>query len=715
MLSKLSWLIFALAASIVVVLHLGFVQTNIINQSSTSARNRLFQDDLHKIKAHPYEHPSDNGHISQRRFIILTNGNEIKLYPLEPINNNHDTRSDIQNSAVKPSKQNRQQDFINNYFLVKPLDIDLDHYITVDNAFYRWQFAKDVDRSMKILRAIIYKQDKKSTSILPDQTAEDQENYVESAKLGWKKPLITDVDYFFSDDFCHKTSTGQEKQNSKCLVIVWLDKNNKYVRYGSIDVGKIPDFTKITTTQNNNSTSKLSSANNKKKIIWIEEFPPYDICYHIAKHTFGRTTRECQVYGMVVDKKRGVLHVAANNAVNTSYPNRLLSGKISAYKRDRFAHSYEFMDRKVLSFNDRCAQKDIANSTLENLNVDEENGDWLFYLHKQQSASKIFALNTYEKWDEVLKEETKSFDETASIQVVVQSLDTNDAISMSLDMEHKQIYWLTDKNELFSCNISGNNRKLVGRLSPKPAIRSPYAMQVSHDTLYLSDTVKRTIIAYPLKNNHVRQNSNSNSQTKTKFTIEPNKLLQPTHQVLLVETPALYGFRLINSEIPNSINKHFHDAFGTEKDSDVTDLLRTRMRKKYDVLIEKMKSTTSLNSVKQYLTKKLFCYATVGNRDDEYDQILDRSSSLDLFCAYNQLNQQNQSFFREASQSESVTASDIHILFLAPLIVWLILFQWFLIRWFRKNSETVNKLSAKEQFMYDDSKSPDHVAFNMKC
>lgn len=627
------------------------VQAAIIDQPLSSRRGLFPQNHISDaIDIQSANHPPD-----KRKFILLTNGNEIKLYPLED--------------------KSSGRDFTSNHYVIKSLDVDFSSpntlYLRENNTFTRHQLEKN----LKKLRKSRSDPKEHSKFILPGQVDEEDGQQL-GGSSDWKKPLIIDVDFFFDDNFCNTTRIST---SPRCLVIVWLDKRNSYVHYGAINTETIPTTSKSTSKDTNSGPSNNTSSRvSRIRELWIEEFPPYDICSYNLKENATRPQR-CNVYAMVVDKKRGAIHVAFSSESNSSYPNRLLSGTIRSYNRKMLYQKTHLIHHQVLSFNDACENRESPTTMpkeLNNLFVDEVNGDWLFYLDKQGSqfsrGAEIIALNVYSRWATLNINQTKL--PKPAVQISVQSIKLTNPKSITLDKRRRLLLWLTDSNELFTCGLSGENVSLVGRLSSKPTIRSPSVMQVHEDFLYISDTLKKVLIAYPLDTNtneadlvDLKQKQIS-AENKTSYERSPDKSLKPTHEVLLVETPALYGFRVVDFEAA-VVEMKIRSQLSSNTIGGEDDEARRCMRKRYDKFIDELNSMTSLCKAKHYLTRKIFNYGLLQQKQDEYDQLLDRSYDLDLFCGYNQLNQPNHNRARNADEFEEVRIVYIILLVIACVVM----------------------------------------------
>lgn len=501
------------------------------------------------------------------KFIILTTGDQIKLYPL---------------ASDSDDQLGLSQNF---WYSVKPIESDLtpekrEILTKLDNKIYtRWLFAKAAAEADAGNKA------KRKKSILPDSQGDDEYH-----NSGWLKPKITDVDYFFNMEFClhdQYVRLADGETNSRlisdndCLVIVWLDNNNSYVRYGSLDLTK--NLIELQTESNRKS--------HQDRVLWLNEFPPI----YLHKESFVRNLAysdhyihlKHQAYAMAIDKRRSRLHVAFGD--KTTYAaDWILSGNIKPiYTVEQVEEGkYQLENETLLPFNEchKTADVDLRHTSIEALSVDETSGNWLFYFDKYQGG-RIFGLNvekqqqcpSYFRVGDVISTNSTR-DETLPLSTIPQALVidiplgewrnqrdqdkpiplTNDAIGVAMDSESRRFFWLNKAHEVYSCDYTGDDVTLIGKLSLKPVIRSTYSMRIFQDILYISDPIKKSLIAYKLDNPQ-RSTGSNEMQSETNFATTKVQLQQTTHQVLLVEMPTLYGFRFVHTEkspVPNAPTTH---------------------------------------------------------------------------------------------------------------------------------------------------------------
>lgn len=552
--------------------------------------------------------------LEYKRFIILTTGHQIKLYPL--------TKRQL---SVSPSISDG--DIIaNQHYLIQPREIlnenplDTIHRLG-DNPLSRWV----ISRSTQIHQNSRGKQQRKPSakSIIPAHQASGDEDYYADASSdsGWKKPLIVDVDYFFDSDFCDR---DEERQSAhiQCLVIVWLDKRNKFVRYGSFNLSKHH-------LEQQNSNLSLAG---KNKVLWLKEFPPIELVEPSDSQTMKPV--DIEVYSMALDRRHKLLHVALGGGAQ-SHPNRIVSIKLSSNP----SIDPDYL-KTVRRFNQHCFSQQVHGGlfTFDNPNIDPDNNDWLFYLDRGQTSSNIVALNVYQNLSQ-RSEAPQQLIQTSVRNIQSSEEDLNDRattgaatnkgaqgtpLGIAMDSQRRRLYWLTSANELYECNYAGQETRLIGKLSHKPIIRSAQSMQVLDGILYLSDPIKKSLIAYKIDRKEDAQKQTSDQETKGQNSKIDDTNLIPTHEVLLVEMPSLYGFHLI--DLDNSYSSHLNAS---------KIYLATQVASRHQIhnLINGISSErTTFGKIESYI-RKLF--ASWVQSSGEYDHLLDRYVAQESSCARN--------------------------------------------------------------------------------
>lgn len=517
------------------------------------------------------------------KFILLTTGEQIKLYPFVQ-----------QNDSANPTSQTEEQQkktpeltLANVHYIIKPADFDTQQRETLtklaNNSFTRWITEKAAQRQASrspppsAKSQQVHGRHGNKASILPGLSGlEDEEATFENSftsRSGWQKPWIVDVDYFFSHRFCRQSPA--QLRDHDCLVVVWLDKKNNYVRYGSLDLIKNP-------IEFNNQSTATSRNNDHNKVLWLQEFPPIDVASEAMSPHHGPVI---QVEALVVNKRRQAVYVSYTSAGKQYYYKNILSGGFRSEWPTQSGES-QLLNKSIRVFNICRDKPDFDSSSIENLDIYDEKSDavWLFYFDKH-SGGKIFALmdtqqtsdisdNTdrYQIISRVLVRDLSStqgqqpYQEQALFEKLrdtqLETLAEN-ATGLAMDPKRHKLYWITQANKLYSCDYNGLNGELIGKLSNKPAIRSPNAMQVFQGTLYISDPIKKSLIAYKLPG---QEDLSSDDELDMIYSDlredignysshdQLNDEINPTHKVLLVEMPSLFGFRLV--DIDETVRYH---------------------------------------------------------------------------------------------------------------------------------------------------------------
>lgn len=517
------------------------------NKNIFDHHNTNFKTHLGELKAFSVEQQQQQQYLdekdyfdsNQSKFILLTTGDQIKLYPIK-LAPNEEQEGLITSDSIDN----------NNYYIIKPTEFNVSNsklleYLS-DSSYEKWLISK----SKQNLYLATGKTPSRITkaSIIPDTSEIDAPDdiYENNHPSGWKKPFIIDVDYFVDENYCDNGSS------KFCLVVIWLDKSNKLVRYGSIDLLEALKSFK-------SKEAGLSKSNVKENILWLNEFPSIQVYKTISDDT-NCNQYPCHIDGvqlssMVVDKHRKVLHVAFSDGIQSfKRPNKILTGTLKTWTQifDRSDHK-QLVSQRVLSFNKYSPPSEIdENNGLQNLNVDELTGDWLFYFDSTE-AGKVFALNIDDQWSSKrglvdAKEAIQSLavDNTMSnTNLSNQDSENKSSINFAFDQKNRRIFLINDANEILSCGISGEDVELVGKLSQKPAIRSSFSMQVFENMLLISDSIKKSLIGISLDKYNRKLRDVNKQKSQNEFGI--------THQVLLVQMTSLYGFRVVERE-PTTAN-----------------------------------------------------------------------------------------------------------------------------------------------------------------
>lgn len=556
-------------------------------------------------------------HTDQPIFVLLTTGQQIKLYQAHRTRESSSSWSLTGHNFVVNSTSSLLT-------LSKPGQPFIE--LLGNTTYSRWLAELSSIKSTK-------------ASILP---ASRQDNIEYSAsKTGWRQPLIVDVDYFFDRRFC-PADDEHVQVASQCLVVVWLDKSNNFVHYGSINMTGI-------------LSSLTKPVQQKAKIIELNEFPPFDLLRNTVKRAGNYSA---QAHSMVIDKRRNKLHVAISDGTQ-SMANKIITGRLRNYKqvfgthRDANSRS-SLLEQTLTTFNDQCKTSEGANSTFKNLSVDEATGGCLFYLD-QHKGGQIFALGSNEynsHMHALVRGNLASSSDLAGA-----------ATSMTLDPEGRRLIWFTENNLLYSCNLAGADLKTLGQLSARPVIRSSSTIQLFRDTLFISDPVKRSLLTYDMK-----------THTSTK----------PTHEVLLVDMPAVYGFRLVVTSSGESNLDFVNMEEDTESAND-------------GIGGEPIKSIGEVEQVQVAAAKtwldQVFSYFKTAQSSSNYelDYMFELASRTNLadHCGYNQID------YVQLVQEHH----DKLLLFIIELaILHIAFFIWFVFPWmkqkFHRASSQANLISS---------------------
>lgn len=438
------------------------------------------------------------------KFILLTNGDQIKLYPFI-----------LNDTAADDSR----------YFVVEPKSFNLSYFNYLGHNKLSEYLKSQLDKQHK---------SKRPKTILPYE-AESYQN------VDWKKPWITQVDYFFDPNYCGQQHEYHRHQPPKftdpsasidlapspspsvqlnfeesCLVIIWFDERNKFIRYGSLDLMN----NSILFTSNSHKSTNLNRLRNR--ILSLNEFPPIDL----GKVTSPLSAKNVSVNSIVMNRKSKRLNIVIN--YKDQYTNNsiesVIVGKFNPVRyileRNEIIYSSEFLMINTLKFN-QCQTTPNFISSIGNLQLDQKssnlNNNLMFYFDKNQGGS-VFVINmkTLKTGELVLKH--------SLLIDLFSSNKTIKTLGMALDSNRKSIYWLNNFNELYRCNYLGENTELVAKLPSKPSIKVPFEMMVYQDTLMLSDSFKKSLILY-------------------KLPATDRQIKAP--EVILVEMPSLYGFKII--------------------------------------------------------------------------------------------------------------------------------------------------------------------------
>lgn len=394
-------------------------------------------------------------------FILLTTGEHIKLYPLVE-----------KNGQLAPSNDP--------YFVIaKPISITGEPKSLNDSnksSYIRWleyRARKQANRDTRTINSM--KDD-------PIRVYED-EDFGDS---GWQKPLVNDVDYYFDDQACksHQLDLGSR---GKCLVIVWIDKRNKLIRSGLVN---------LQTSSIKFSRPVDGLAKSKRRYLILNEILPVDLCEDRSGN--------CELKALNAERSQGQVSLL------------LLEGR-------------EYFIKKLNGLRYRNGHIEWVHNYLHDLRVGEKDsyvfdnskflidGDRSFLFNK--SVLRVGSLQMNLGSVSVYTNETLDSPEGDDI--------TNEFSAIGIDSDKKLLVWLNKLNELRSSKPNGSGNKMIMKLPPKPVIRSPDNLRVYGNRVYISDRAKKTLILCQIGDTTAR-----------------GRIDQPKVEVLLVESPGILSFRI---------------------------------------------------------------------------------------------------------------------------------------------------------------------------
>lgn len=450
------------------------------------------------------------------KFILLTTGLEIKLYPSAKVDSD-------------------------NYLLIKPRAFNDTQHLEPKSAFTKWIHHKTetlsnlkTDSGANIRRSILPKNRTKSMQLEEhEELLFDQQH---QSGFKWQKPLITKVDYFYNAKYCDSNESGSDNQ---CLVVIWLDKNNKFARYGSVILDD-----KLNVLQEADNFRAHNASSNPSLL--LDEFPPIDLCQQI-----GTADKDCEVQDMIVDKHKAKLVVimSAKNDLGQAHINRVLSLELDSINH----YNYQIKSKDVLVINENCSLTPFE-SRLANLNL--VNSNWLIYLEKS-NGGKVMAVDIMPEQSfnrSASARQIQIFDVRYNLPIGMMEKSIFDSkggrkerrwptpVAMALDRINLKLYFLMEDNRIFNTDLIGNNAQYLGQLPNKPIIRSPNDMQILGDSLLISDSSRRSLVSISLAS---IQNSDADNLLER---------AKAVNKVLLVELPTIQNFRILtrNEDMSNS-------------------------------------------------------------------------------------------------------------------------------------------------------------------
>lgn len=493
-----------------------------------------FQQNKQHHRFHTAKSPEPTNPSTQQtpsiatKFVLLTTGDQIKLYPFLSAAN--ELSSSNTNDKLSSSAQLADQLSSEFHYVVKPFQLNTTDQSKLNqfgNSTYINWLQEQANANAKLynnqqqqnlLANSTIKQTREQpttrASILP-RNADNEDGISDDGAFqgesGWKKPLILDVDYFIDERFCGINNYNEDddsdnddsninnnnnnnneddlspysepkndeipveirERQSICLVIVWLDANNHFIHFGSIDLAKNPLYQELNKqfidkdnsnynytsniTYNNNSSSssidnniknnesnnrfdlnqqnQVSSHGQKSALLQLDEFPPIDIYKSLEIisdfESIIDENETKKTYGLTIDHKTNALHVAFSDG--SGYPNRILSGRLNPIM-DVSEPDFQLVGETIHSFND-CPNLATANQELSNLIVDEQSGgDRLYYFDK--TSLIIYALKLNKK-NFIDSDETGGF--AHATQALVRNIPSDSAHYESSNHHQKEV------------------------------------------------------------------------------------------------------------------------------------------------------------------------------------------------------------------------------------------------------------------------------------
>jgi len=531
-----------------VLLLLLFICSHVLHPSLANPTIELLHVAGDETKPYLHDEPT---RILGKDLLLLTTGEQIKLFPIS-INENN------QIDSLNP------QDAI----LVRPKDFDPRDPDTIDrlgpnSTFTKWIQHKHLTKLnhqleihqtsnqsslANIRQSILPKARLRANSEHLDDHDDDLYSGLSEVGITWNKPSISKVGYFFNDDYCKQQEPGNAAQ---CLVVFWLDKANRYLRFGSVLLSSSDEIESNESAKSSATTTARIGINST---LWLNEFPPIDLCGQVI--TDEDLNLSCDVLDLTVEpiSQRATIIMSVVNDTERPTPGYVLGLGLTPNE-----HHLEQISSKSLAYiNNYCEDEVKAQSNVAHLNYLSPR--WAYYLERS-FGSKLMAIDlasgfkgftaTYDPKPTVMRQFSvfdirsslplKMSNSSISISYVtsksISQPEWPPAMAMAIDRVNSQLFFLLNDYNLYSSDLMGENARYIGQLSQKPAIRSPTAMHVHDGYLFFSDLVKKSLIAYKLPSNMSEQQTSGS-----------NHHIKPTHQVLIVEVPTIYDFRIIDSQ-----------------------------------------------------------------------------------------------------------------------------------------------------------------------
>lgn len=338
--------------------------------------------------------------------------------------------------------------------------------------------------------------------------AEDQRDRLQVAP---SKPFIANLDTFVDPRFCPNATYCDT-----CLVVVWFDQSDHSIHYGSADMRTVQprNGTEINNASSGGSRiDQPTLARQVDRVLYLNEYvPPIAVC------------QTCNLLSLVVDKVRLKVYYAVNDTLTTTgeFGRRFIGSVILKTLRDTSGTH----ERELIS--ERLDRRQAINSLI----VDELSGSSLYYLDSTTKA-RVLQLGSKDSLGRVRNALGRQMELNSIVNVKMDEgvLPPAKIAGLVWSTLHQRFYWLTDStNQIYSSDVTGDNVVRIGEINSKPFIRSVDRMHLLDDTLFLSDSIKKSIISYGLKN---MNNNHTDSHASR-------------HRVVLVEMPTVLDFKPID-------------------------------------------------------------------------------------------------------------------------------------------------------------------------
>lgn len=334
--------------------------------------------------------------------------------------------------------------------------------------------------------------------------------------------LITRLDTFVDARFCRATCN--------CLVVVWFDSNERSVHYGSVDLDQMLS----TGTNQLSGAANLpvsSRARQVDKVLSLTEFAdPIQVC--------AQSSLECNVVAMSADKVRLKLFLVTSEKAQKD--DSQIKQTLSVAPLRPMADAGASSDgggggQSAPSSPELVRELEGDEQAIESseLVVDELSGRLFYYLDASSEVRALHLSNVRQSNHSTRTERVALNKTRASFARSLAKI-----ASFAWSTSAQKFFWISETtNEVYSADASGDNLTRLGSLRTKPLLRSIDRLDVMDATLYLSDSVRKSIVCFELASESGKSASLSNAADGSS-----NK----SHRVLVVEMPTVLDFRALD-------------------------------------------------------------------------------------------------------------------------------------------------------------------------